>query len=778
MMLIYDIIPPEMKKRKPTKRIASRATKKAETKKEDKFLQIVTLLLAVGMVLNWAGFSGIVGTIAYLNDSEESANNAFVAGALDFVLGSPNDFSPSPLGIGESASREINFSNNFNFPKYKVRTDGWNGELCDFLILEASLDGGASFSMPLKDFISGEVDFSEPDLWSFKLTLPADAPEIAEGQACQFNFIFDGSQIKNDLPFGMGFNDTEEISSVVVSEKCEDLEIQPKSYWVLHPEIYSLYLPVTLGNYVVDTPTKAKAVFSECWSSDMSDRLRCQLMVMKFNVAHFRVGEYFVESCGCGVKTCGGCTFPNVNKTINEIIIEADNILKTVPQPEFSVLGRMTDLLVCISKLVQVEICGIGGEEPIVLINKVYYDVDAEHGEEEINEVIELYNPSRQEIDISNWIIGDNAAQDVIPASTIIPSRGYVIITGNSSTFDYWDIPSDVIKIVLSDGEIGDGLDNDGDSVILKTSDGVEVDAMSYGTDIYAFDPSCADVEEGHMLGRSPNGFDSDTAADWKDYGLPSVNVIYPNGGETWYVGRSYTIQWSAINPSGGAYDILIDLYYSADSGATWGNIVKSTENDGKYYWRVPLFIGEIGTGYYTPSSKARIKAVAHNAANFMVNDWDMTDEDFCPPIDYSLLTPEEAEYLMNLENLSIEGGGVVEEVVESVETFVEEIFSEEPVVEEPASPDASQGGPVIEEPVIEEPAIEEPIIENNESGIMNNESAVEETTIAEPETIIEEPMSTDPTIIIEELIAEPEIIIEEPVSEEVVSEPVIGSNN
>jgi hypothetical protein len=51
---------------------------------------------------------------------------------------------------------------------------------------------------------------------------------------------------------------------------------------------------------------------------------------------------------------------------------------------------------------------------------------------------------------------------------------------------------------------------------------------------------------------------------------------------------------------------------------------------------------------------------------NFMVQDWDMSDNDFCPPIDYSLLTPEKIEILKEMglwqENM---GGGFVKEPIE-----------------------------------------------------------------------------------------------------------------
>lgn len=336
-----------------------------------------------------------------------------------------------------------------------------------------------------------------------------------------------------------------------------------------------------------------------------------------------------------------------------------------------------------------------------IRINKVYYDVDAEHGIEYDNEWIEIYNQTNQEIDISGWKICDNSECDDIPSSDPIPAGGFALITAKDTTWDYWQIPDKVIKIVLADGRIGNGLANDGDRVILKMPDGTEVDAMSYGTDNYAFDPPAPDVEEGHILGRSPNGFDTNRASDWRDFGLPEVTVISPNGGETWYVGRTYTLQWIATNPNGEDNLLSIDIWYSRDSGKSWANIVRGTENDGAYDWRVPLFID----GYYVPSSKGRIKVVATGPENFMVQNWDMSDKDFCPPIDYGLLTPEEIELLKELglmenlipeENFAIETRSTTETTTEETtasqeETTPQEGTSTEGITEEESATDTEE---------------------------------------------------------------------------------------
>lgn len=280
-----------------------------------------------------------------------------------------------------------------------------------------------------------------------------------------------------------------------------------------------------------------------------------------------------------------------------------------------------------------------------VLINKVYYDVDSAHGAEPANEWIELYNPLSHSLDISGWAIEDNNGIDIIPASSPIPAKGFAVITASSTTWNYWEIPDDVVRIVLADGRIGNGLNNDADMLALRDNYGNIVDQMNWATpnpdwpnyNSNIWNPGCFDVDENHMLARVPTGYDTNTASDFHDLTIPQVAVLVPSGGEVWYVGRTYTLEWSAVNPNGSDSDLSIDIWYSRDSGSTWANIARGTENDGQYDWRIPLFIN----GYYVPSDHARIKIVAFGSENFMIQGWSQSN-DFCPPIDYSQLTEEE----------------------------------------------------------------------------------------------------------------------------------------
>ncbi len=300
-----------------------------------------------------------------------------------------------------------------------------------------------------------------------------------------------------------------------------------------------------------------------------------------------------------------------------------------------------------------------------VLINKVYYDVAADKGNEgdtsNPDEWIELYNPTDEDINVKNWTIIDNHATSTINANITIPALSFAVVSKNASTWapgtGYWNLPDGVIKIILGE-KIGDGLANTADMLILKDKNGNIVDQMNWGTpssgwtnyNSNLWDPGLVPTGDGGMAARVPTGLDTDTVSDWQDLALPSLTLDYPVGGETWYVGHDYNIQWTATNPNGDQDNnkLSIDIYYSKNSGNTWAAIATSTQNDGSYNWHVPLFI-EPGH-YYVPSSHARIKVKATGPENFMVQAW-ASSNDFCPPIDYDALSPEDQQLVDQLIN-------------------------------------------------------------------------------------------------------------------------------
>ena len=309
-----------------------------------------------------------------------------------------------------------------------------------------------------------------------------------------------------------------------------------------------------------------------------------------------------------------------------------------------------------------------------LLISKVYYDVcdktDGSCGEykgkEPKHEWVELYNPTSQTVNLKNWQICNNSRCETINpnnAGVNISSLGYAILARDASILKYWNILNGGAEATVV-YQLGGNfkMDNDNDMLVLKDPDGSIADQMNWGTsdtswsnyDSSLWDPGAGDVAEGHMLGRVPVGNDTDAPDDWHDLELPSVTVKYPSEQDiVWHIGGDYDITWEAFNNNvGDDLELTIDIYYSNNSGKSWGVVEKGTENDGIYTWENirPFIFTEDGKFYSTLSSRARIKVVAtDHTRNFMLRSWDMSDNDFCPPIDCSLFTPEEIGILVGM---------------------------------------------------------------------------------------------------------------------------------
>jgi hypothetical protein len=82
----------------------------------------------------------------------------------------------------------------------------------------------------------------------------------------------------------------------------------------------------------------------------------------------------------------------------------------------------------------------------------------------------------------------------------------------------------------------------------------------------------------------------------------PSVKVISPNGGETWNVGETRTITWTASDNVGVN---KVDISYSTDGGKSWIIIATNLPNTGSYQWKIPS----------TPSTNCLIRIEAYDGA-------------------------------------------------------------------------------------------------------------------------------------------------------------------
>ncbi len=98
-------------------------------------------------------------------------------------------------------------------------------------------------------------------------------------------------------------------------------------------------------------------------------------------------------------------------------------------------------------------------------------------------------------------------------------------------------------------------------------------------------------------------GVDASNAAfTLADQTAPAVTVTSPNGGETWGLGETHDITWTASDNIGVS---AVDLDESTDGGGTWSSIATGLANSGTYAWVVSGATG----------NQALVRATAHDAA-------------------------------------------------------------------------------------------------------------------------------------------------------------------
>jgi len=71
----------------------------------------------------------------------------------------------------------------------------------------------------------------------------------------------------------------------------------------------------------------------------------------------------------------------------------------------------------------------------------------------------------------------------------------------------------------------------------------------------------------------------------------PETRILSPSTGDT-ITGQSCIIQWQTTDPDNPTSSLLIDLFYSTNSGSTWTSISSDEANDGVYDWNISALRG------------------------------------------------------------------------------------------------------------------------------------------------------------------------------------------
>jgi uncharacterized repeat protein (TIGR01451 family) len=382
------------------------------------------------------------------------------------------------FGLEEIKERSVKIINNGNIHKYTASASDFQGGLCDYLVLEANLDGGASeYLGNLINFIYGPIVFEDPEEWLFALTLPTSTPESVIGESCDFNFVFFGSQVRNDLPFGQGFNDTEQVDNSVSSQfpdcklrltKTTTAEyVSPGEEVIYHLTLDNIGTKVCTGGGV-----KLRDIFDNSlqYISYTSTRTPKNFS-QACNYLEWNFGSIYPEDPLIGIDLTMGVK--NTAQCDSTIINSA------------KYWSDQTDWGDLVSALIEV-ICQ---PKTGILINEFLPNPAGSDGAlMPDGEWVELYNNSGADLDVAGWWLYDNKNTHELEITNLNTDTGSTLI------------PNGGFMVVYRDGDLDFALNNTGgDSVRLfdgPTGSGNLIDSYAYNVS----------APEGKSFARVPDG--------------------------------------------------------------------------------------------------------------------------------------------------------------------------------------------------------------------------------------------------------------------------------
>ena len=272
----------------------------------------------------------------------------------------------------------------------------------------------------------------------------------------------------------------------VTAKVCKDMgRTATIGYWKNHPEDYMPHLPMSLGLELITNESEANFIFNYGDdASDMMNKLKGQLLAMKFGVVHYGVSDYFLEREGAilagilqnledaGKDTQGILDYFGTDdgKTFNEIVADAEDMLTADPVPNDEELEAMKNLMNGINNLHEIRYCAL--PPPEIILNEF---LPNPYGDDEAGmpdgEWVELFNNSDIDIDVGGWYLydsydehpleitlenSDNNSDPTDIGETVVPSYGWLVVYVNEA-YDDWlnNTGGDMIR--LYDGPIEAG---------------------------------------------------------------------------------------------------------------------------------------------------------------------------------------------------------------------------------------------------------------------------------------------------------------------------------
>jgi beta-lactamase superfamily II metal-dependent hydrolase len=208
-------------------------------------------------------------------------------------------------------------------------------------------------------------------------------------------------------------------------------------------------------------------------------------------------GSSDVGACEIGLQTCSGGTWGACEGAIEPVAEDCGN-------------GIDDD---CDGATDQAD-PDCGAPAGHVVIAQVGYDTP---GTDEIEEFVDLFNPTSVAVAVGDWTLSDNLGSWPIPAGTTIQAGAYLSIARNGAGFEaLYGLQPDVAGLTLA-------LGNTGDVLVLSDAGGLEQDHVAWED----FEPGWSIAAAiGDSIERIDPGVDSDGPADWQ-----ATSPASPRGG-------------------------------------------------------------------------------------------------------------------------------------------------------------------------------------------------------------------------------------------------------
>ena len=107
--------------------------------------------------------------------------------------------------------------------------------------------------------------------------------------------------------------------------------------------------------------------------------------------------------------------------------------------------------------------------------------------DESLNEWVEVYNNDTAAVNLSNWMIGDSTGNDTLfgglfgGSGTLLQPLNFAIITDDTTrVYENFNVSLDAIHLYIDDDSIGNGLNNNGETIFLYDNLGRLVDERAY----------------------------------------------------------------------------------------------------------------------------------------------------------------------------------------------------------------------------------------------------------------------------------------------------------